>query len=51
MCRFSLVSDPALTKGLSNAEVDPVREAGLGGGSLATGLEYESGPGECRGRF
>ena len=38
MCRFNRSQRAAVDEGLSNAEVDPVREAGLGGGSLAPGF-------------
>jgi hypothetical protein len=51
MDRFARSQRADVDEGLSNAEVDPVREAGLGGGSLAIGFEYKNGPGECRGRF
>ena len=35
MCRFNRSQRAAVDEGLSNAEVDPDREAGLAGGSLA----------------
>jgi hypothetical protein len=41
MYRFNRSQRTVGDEGLSNAEVDPVREAGLGDGSLATGYEYE----------
>jgi hypothetical protein len=45
MYRFSRSQRADVGEALSNAEVDPVREAGFGGGSLAPGFEYENGPG------
>jgi hypothetical protein len=51
MYSFNRSQRADVDEGLSNAEVDPVREAGFGGGSLAPGFKYENGPGGMPGPF